>query len=146
MLEERDIAEQQGLPSPAWETLEDTHASYNRNMTKILTALAEQDGHMVVASHNVDSANLAKSLIKELQLPLDKVMFGQLKAFSDTLTFSLADEGYRVSKYLPYGPTEELIPYLVRRGQESKQVLREHLFVQEIKEEIGRRITLSRRM
>jgi proline dehydrogenase len=63
-------------------------------------------------------------------------MFGQLKAFSDSLSFSLANEGYNVCKYLPYGPTEFLVPYLIRRGQESKQVVREHLFLNELTDEL----------
>lgn len=29
---------------------------------------------------------------------------------------------------MPYGPTEIVMPYLLRRGQESRQVLREQEF------------------
>jgi len=49
-----------------------------------------------------------------------RARFAQLKGFSDQLTGSLAQEGFRVYKYLPYGPTETVMPYLVRRGQESR--------------------------
>ena len=41
---------------------------------------------------------------------------------------------------MPYGPTEYLIPYLLRRGQESKSVMREHLFAGELSAEIKSRI------
>jgi proline dehydrogenase len=44
----------------------------------------------------------------------------QLKGFSDQITGTLANEGYKVFKYLPYGPTDTVMPYLVRRGQESR--------------------------
>lgn len=44
----------------------------------------------------------------------------QLKGFSDQITGTLANEGYTVFKYLPYGPTDTVMPYLVRRGQESR--------------------------
>jgi len=46
----------------------------------------------------------------------------------------------KVVKYLPYGPTEYLIPYLMRRGHESKQVMREHLFTNELSNEIKSRL------
>ena len=78
--------------------------------------------------------------MKERGLPKDSLMFGQLKGFSDKLTTSLAEEDYTVLKYLPYGPTEYLIPYLIRREHESKQVMREHLFLSDISKEIRRRI------
>ena len=80
---------------------------------------------MVVASHNYESILLAKSIIKERQISNKNVRFGQLKGFSDQITGQLAQEDFKVFKYLPYGPTEIVMPYLIRRGQESKQVLRE---------------------
>jgi len=52
----------------------------------------------------------------------------------------LVEDGFDVLKYLPYGPTECLIPYLIRRGYESKQVMREHLFLGDIQNEVYSRI------
>ena len=54
------------------------------------------------------------------------------------------DDNVMVYKYLPYGPTETTMPYLVRRGQESKQVLREQEFQNTfLKNEIKRRLSLK---
>jgi proline dehydrogenase len=41
---------------------------------------------------------------------------------SDNLTFNLAEAGFRVAKYLPYGQVKEVIPYLIRRAQENTSV------------------------
>ena len=61
------------------------------------------------------------------RLGVDKknVQFAQLKGFSDQVTKTLAAQGYSVRKQLHYGSTEVLMPFLIRRGQESRQVLRE---------------------
>lgn len=93
-----------------------------------------------MGTHNFNSCEKAKRIIDKRGLTKDHVGFGQLKGFSDTLTYSLADQGYMALKYLPYGPTEFLIPYLIRRGHESKQVMREHLFLNDISKEIWKRI------
>ena len=68
-------------------------------------------------------------LSEELDLKdSDCIRFGQLIGFSDQVTGDIAQRGFQVFKYVPFGPTEQVMPYLVRRGQESRQVLREQQF------------------
>jgi proline dehydrogenase len=41
---------------------------------------------------------------------------------SDHISYNLANAGYNVAKYVPYGPVREVLPYLIRRAQENTSV------------------------
>lgn len=126
MNEERRIAAERKEESPIWDTIEETHSNYNNNLQLILRNLEKPKDTIFIGSHNQETVELAKKTAIELGIKSDgRVRFAQLKGFSDHLTGSLANEGFWVYKYLPYGPTETIMPYLIRRGQESRQVLRE---------------------
>ena len=125
MNEERELAEEHGYESPVWDSIEDTHICYNECMTHVIDNLTD-NSLMLIASHNNDSVKIAQEKIVERGIKGDhRVRFGQLKGFSDQITGEIAADNYMVYKYLPYGPTDKVLPYLVRRGQESRQVLRE---------------------
>ena len=54
-----------------------------------------------------------------LEKKSDKIWLAQLYGMSDHITFNLAKNGYNVAKILPFGPVENLVPYLIRRAQEN---------------------------
>ncbi len=86
----------------------------------------ENIGHtaICVATHNEESTTLATQLMQKHQLPNNHphIHFSQLLGMSDHITFNLAKEGYNTSKYMPYGPVKDVIPYLIRRAQENTSV------------------------
>lgn len=97
---------------------------------------------LIIASHNEYSAQLAVQLLEEANLPYSHphIQFSQLYGMSDNITFNLAKLGCHVSKYLPYGPINDVIPYLMRRAQENSSVAGQtsrELFL--IEQEIKRR-------
>jgi proline dehydrogenase len=79
---------------------------------------------VMVASHNESSNLLAVGLMEQKGLPLNHphLHFSQLYGMSDNITFNLARAGCNASKYLPFGPIKDVIPYLMRRAQENTSV------------------------
>ena len=63
--------------------------------------------------------------MREKNLPNndERVHFSQLFGMSDNLSYVLASEGYNVSKYVPYGPVKDALPYLIRRAKENTAVV-----------------------
>jgi proline dehydrogenase len=59
---------------------------------------------------------------KNIQSGNKNIYFSQLLGMSDHISFNLANGGYNVAKYVPYGPVREVLPYLIRRAQENTSV------------------------
>lgn len=122
MEKERARAVKLGYPSPIQPNKESTDRDYDDAvricMKKIDTV------SIIIASHNEKSNLWAADASNDKHLPPahPHLHFSQLYGMSDNLTFNLADAGYNVSKYLPFGPVHEVIPYLMRRAQENSSV------------------------
>ncbi|MDO3626234.1 proline dehydrogenase family protein [Mucilaginibacter sp. BT774] len=78
----------------------------------------------VAGTHNENSCRLLADLLNEKQVSHNHphVYFSQLLGMSDNLSFNLADAGYNVAKYVPYGPVKAVLPYLFRRAQENTAI------------------------
>ena len=79
---------------------------------------------LILASHNEQSNLNIVTKMQELGMSNNdnKVHFSQLFGMSDHISFNMALENYNVSKYLPFGPIQDVIPYLMRRAQENSSV------------------------
>jgi len=122
MEKERKRATQLGYTSPINPNKEATDKLYN----SALRFCIQHINHfgIVVASHNEQSCLLAFNLLIEQGLPSNHphIHWSQLYGMSDNITFNLAAAGCSVSKYLPFGPIEDVVPYLMRRAQENTSV------------------------
>jgi proline dehydrogenase len=78
----------------------------------------------VAGTHNENSCRLLAELLNGKQVSHNHphVYFSQLLGMSDNLSFNLADVGYNVAKYVPYGPVKAVLPYLFRRAQENTAI------------------------
>ena len=76
------------------------------------------------ATHNADSNRFLAETIVENSIDRNHphLMFAQLMGMSDNITFNLADAGFYVGKYVPYGPVIDVVPYLIRRANENTAV------------------------
>jgi proline dehydrogenase len=122
MEKERKRAEEMGYPSPIQPNKEATDRDYDAAVRFCMERLDKLAAF--VGTHNEQSSMLAASLLHQQQLPHDHphVNFSQLLGMSDNITFNLAHAGYHVSKYLPYGPVKDVMPYLLRRAQENTSI------------------------
>ncbi|HYE53847.1 MAG TPA: proline dehydrogenase family protein [Chitinophagaceae bacterium] len=122
MEKERKRAAQMNYPSPIQPDKAATDSDYNLAVKYCVDNLDSIS--LVVASHNEYSNLYTTELLREKKLPFDhpRVHFSQLYGMSDNITFNLAKAGCSVSKYLPFGPIGDVIPYLMRRAQENSSM------------------------
>jgi proline dehydrogenase len=122
MEKERKRAADFGYPSPIQSNKTATDNDYDEALQFCIENINRIG--LIVASHNEFSNLYATQLLQQKGLPLNHphVHFSQLYGMSDNITFNLAKAGCSVSKYLPFGPIKDVIPYLMRRAQENSSM------------------------
>lgn len=122
MEKERERAAEKGYPSP----IQPDKQSSDRDFDLALAFIIENIEHFALCAgtHNENSSNVLASLIEKHHLSKDdnRLFFAQLLGMSDHISYNLAHSGYKVAKYVPYGPIEEVMPYLLRRADENTSV------------------------
>jgi proline dehydrogenase len=121
MEKERERAQEKGYTSPIQIDKEHTDIDYDK---AVKYCLEHANGiTLFVGTHNENSCMQATVLMDNLKIEKKStVYFSQLYGMSDNISFNLSKSGYLVSKYLPYGPIRDVIPYLMRRAQENTSV------------------------
>lgn len=122
MEKERKRAAEMGYTDPVQSSKVATDKDYNEAVRFCIDRLDTLA--VFIGTHNEDSCMLAARLMHEKGIDPrhDHVSFSQLLGMSDNITFNLAHAGYHVSKYLPYGPVKDVMPYLLRRAQENTSI------------------------
>ncbi|MBK9175502.1 MAG: proline dehydrogenase family protein [Flavobacteriales bacterium] len=122
MEKERQRAEEQGYPSP----IHADKGAVDRDYDDALRFCLKHIDRMAVmaGTHNERSTLLLARLMEEDNLARNdrRIWFAQLLGMSDNITYNMADAGFNVAKYVPYGPVRAVLPYLIRRAAENTSV------------------------
>ena len=119
---ERLRAHEEEYQDPIQATKEDTDRDFNQ---AIDFCLAHRDTiSMCLGTHNEESCRHCIDRMEQLSIGHDDshIYFAQLLGMSDNISYNLANAGYNVAKYVPYGPVDTVMPYLFRRAEENKSI------------------------
>ena len=122
MEKENERAREKGYPTPICPSKLATDNNFDDTIAYMVDNLEAIS--IFSGTHNEQSCLKLIDLMQEKEIPRDHsgVWFGQLYGMSDHITFNLADKGYNVAKYLPFGPVKDVMPYLIRRAEENTSV------------------------
>ncbi len=121
MEKERARAEEKGYESPICVDKAATDTNYDEAVHYMME---HKNMAIFAGTHNEESSFLLMELAKKHNISVDdkRMWFGQLYGMSDHISFNLAEEGYNVAKYVPFGPVRDVMPYLIRRAEENTSV------------------------
>ena len=122
MEKENKRAGEMGYPTPICESKEATDSNYDETITYMMDNLDSMSifagTHNELSSYKLIEMMQAKGISKNDA----RIWFGQLYGMSDNISYNLAEYGYNVAKYLPFGPVRDVMPYLIRRAEENTSV------------------------
>ncbi len=122
MEKENDRANDNNYKSPICKSKSATDENFNKGVEYIIKNIDTIS--LFAGTHNEESSYFLMSLMNENKLENNdaRVWFGQLYGMSDNISFNLANKGYNVAKYVPFGPVKDVMPYLIRRAEENTSV------------------------
>jgi proline dehydrogenase len=122
MEKERERAEEKGYADPIMPDKKSTDEQYDNAVRYCVENIDNME--LCSGSHNENSNYLLVELIDKHKLDKGdkRIFFAQLYGMSDHISFNLANAGYNVVKYVPFGPVETVMPYLFRRAEENTSI------------------------
>lgn len=122
MEKERNRAREKNYIDPIHENKKATDKDYNTALRMIVENI--DICSLCAGTHNELSSLKLVDYMEELGIEKDdpRIYFSQLYGMSDHISFNIANAGYNVVKYLPYGPVEDVMPYLFRRAEENTSI------------------------
>jgi proline dehydrogenase len=122
MEQERERARQRGVPSPIHADKPATDRAFDDALRLFMEHMDAVE--LCAGTHNETSCRLLAGLMAERGIPNDHphIYFSQLYGMSDHISYNLANAGYNVTKYLPFGPVASTLPYLARRAEENTAI------------------------
>jgi len=122
MEKERERAQQKKYKDPICASKAETDKNFNDVLRYMFDNL--QDMAIFCGTHNEESSYLLMDLIDHSAYDRkdNRLWFGQLYGMSDNISYNLANSGFNVAKYLPFGPVKDVMPYLIRRAEENTSV------------------------
>ena len=122
MEKERKRAADMGYKDPIQPTKEATDNDFNEALEIALDHLDRIE--FVCGTHNEESCMKLVHLMHEQRIDQNhpSIYFSQLYGMSDHISYNLSFAGFNVTKYLPYGPIRDAVPYLIRRVEENTAV------------------------
>ena len=122
MEKENARAEDKGYKSPICINKEATDKNYDAAIDYMIDNIDKM--YIFAGTHNENSSYRLMQLCNEKGINKNdnRIFFGQLYGMSDNISYNLAEQGYNVAKYLPFGPVRDVMPYLIRRAEENTSV------------------------
>ncbi|HJY12986.1 MAG TPA: proline dehydrogenase family protein, partial [Flavobacterium sp.] len=122
MEKENKRAEEKNYVSPICVSKEATDVNYDEAVHYMLDHLETMS--IFAGTHNELSSYKLMEMMQERGIAKNdnRIWFGQLYGMSDNISYNLAENGYNVAKYLPFGPVKDVMPYLIRRAEENTSV------------------------
>lgn len=119
---ERERAEENNYKDPICGSKKETDDTFNAVLQYMFDNL--DDMAIFCGTHNEESSYLFRDMINGSNYAKtdSRLWFGQLYGMSDNISYNLAEEGFNVAKYLPFGPVKDVMPYLIRRAEENTSV------------------------
>jgi proline dehydrogenase len=122
MEKEAERAALKGYKNPICESKEATDNNYDTCIAYMMSNIDKMA--IFEGTHNEASSYKLMELMQQNGISKNdnRIWFGQLYGMSDNISYNLAESGYNVAKYLPFGPVRDVMPYLIRRAEENTSV------------------------